>query len=178
MRVPDAMLRYATEELVLALRELRQDQIDAIHAVVGAGHFAEEPAVPWRLLHGAGKIISERNYYRVGKEDPETGRWLVRPGWKHQPAFLRALSLAKKLALAAAEQEELASVASARRAARLAAPRVVGNLVGLAVDESGRPVEHKDQIAAAKLVLQHAGMDADAEAPADGGEADWWMAAG
>lgn len=185
-RLPDAMLRYMTAELAEALAGLSQPQIDAIHRIVASGHLAEEPLAPWRMFSGEGAICSQTTWFKRGIADTETGRWLPghRPGWSHQKAFVDALQMAKRLARKLHTQEALQAVNEGVRAAQLASPDVVRNMVKLAtatkIGADGEKevigVEHKDQVAAAKVVLGYAKPEgADQQDEDEAG--DWWAAA-
>lgn len=185
-RLPDAMMRYMTAELAEALAGLSQPQIDAIHRIVSSGHLAEEPLAPWRMFTGEDAICSQTTWFKRGIADTETGRWLPghRPGWSHQKAFVDALQMAKRLARRLHLQEALAAVNESVRAAQMASPAVVRNMVKLAtdrmVDKDGKElpvgVEHKDQVAAAKVVLGYAKPDGEASEEEDAA-GDWWAAA-
>ncbi len=186
-RLPDAMMRYMTSELAEALAGLSQPQIDAIHRIVASGHLAEEPLAPWRMFTGEDAICSQTTWFKRGIADAETGRWLPghRPGWSHQKAFVDALQMAKRLARRLHLQEALAAVNESVRAAQMASPSVMRNMVKLAtaqaVNKDGElepvlGVEHKDQVAAAKVVLGYAKPDGVASEEEDAA-GDWWAAA-
>ena len=117
----------------------------------------------------------------------ETGRWLPghRPGWSHQKAFVDALQMAKRLARRLHLQEALAAVNESVRAAQMASPSVMRNMVKLATAQAANKdvelepvlgIEHKDQVAAAKVVLGYAKPDGAASEEEDAAN-DWWSAA-
>lgn len=186
-RLPDAMLRYMTAELAEALAGLSQPQIDAIHRIVESGYLAEEPLAPWRMVTGDKAICSQTTWFKRGIADAETGRWLPghRPGWSHQKPFVDALQMAKRLARQMHTQAAMAAVNDGVRAAQLASPAVVRNMVKLAtasvVDKEGKSIEvtgieHKDQVAAAKVVLGYVKPDGATQSD-DDAAGDWWTAA-
>lgn len=171
VRIPDAMLGYATYELAQRMTELSAQQRAAIGRIVQHCYLDCQPLAA--LLRGTDKICSETTYYRNGKMDAESGRWLVAPGWTHQPAFTAALEEAARLALQAQTRAELHAAQSAIRRARLAAEDVIYNMVGIV-----RTGQNRDSIAAGRLVLDVALRGLDAEpSDATGEAADWWKAA-
>lgn len=170
-RLPDRVAAYATYELAQKLAALSTQQRAAIDRLVQHVYVDNRPLAT--LFRGPEKICSEANYYRRGRIDEETGRWLIKPGWGHDKEFQDALSESVRLALQVQTREELASLQTARRRARLAAPNVIDSVILVATLG-----EEKLRSAAAKVVLDYAGAE-DQAGPTTGGSAedDWWKAA-
>lgn len=169
--LPDRVVGYATYELAEKLATLTPQQRAAIDRIVQHVYIENRPLAD--LLRGDDKIASEQRYYQRGAMDEQTGRWLKRPGWHHDPDFQAALKEARRLALVARTREELAAWQEAKRAARLATPTVVTGLISIAAI-----AEAKDRVAASKIILDYAkpdeSMTQDSETDA---EQDWWEAA-
>lgn len=171
-RKPDPMAGYATYELSQILGRLTAAQRGAVARIVEHHYIANRPMA--QLFQGDGRICTENTYYRRGKIDPETGEAKL-VGWSHQPDFIAALEMARRLALQARINEETSAVQEAVRRARLAAAPVMTGLVRIAAQaESDR-----DKIAASKHVLDIALKNTEfGDRPSDGGLADdWWQAA-
>lgn len=170
-RLPDRVAGYATHELAQKLAALSTQQRAAIDRLVQHVYIDNLPLA--QLFRGPDKICSEANYYRRGRVDEETGRWLIRPGWGHDKEFQDALSESVRLALQVQTREELASLQTARRKARMAAPSVIDALVSVATYGGD-----KLRAAAGKVVLDYASAEDQAGAVAgDSAEDDWWKAA-
>lgn len=184
--IPDRMVGYATYELAERLAALTTQQRAAIDRIVD--HVYVRNLALAELLRGDNPICSERRYYDKGKMDEQTGHWLKRPGWHHDPEFQAALKEAVRLALMARTREELAAWQQAKRTARMATPIVVAGLTSIAsatrleeVDgqlvEVPRATEDKDRIAAAKILLDYAKPDETIMETETDAEQDWWEAA-
>lgn len=184
--IPDAMLGYATEELVALLVELTPRQRAAIERIVEHVYIRNQPLVV--LLTGPNPICSERRYYDKGVFDEATGAWRKQPGWHHDPKFQAALKEARRLALMARTREELIAWQEAKRTARLATPLVVAGLTSIAnatelrnadgqMAEVARTTEDKDRIAAAKILLDYAKPEVTLDEAETNAEQDWWEAA-
>lgn len=168
-QLPDAMLGYATYELAELLGKLNSQQRAAVGRIVEHVYIANRPLS--ELLRGDDKICTESNYYRRGKIDPDTGQLATKPGWVHDPAFVEALSAARRLAIAARTREETTALAEAKRRARLATPGVVDGLQRIV--ERGE--KDSDKVSASKVILDYAGQP---EGEGVASEAsDWWEAA-
>lgn len=168
--IPDRMVGYATYELAERLASLTTQQRAAIDRIVDHVYVRNLPLA--ELLRGDDAVCSERRYYDKGKMDEQTGRWLKRPGWHHDPEFQAALKEAVRLVLMARTREELAAWQDAKRRARLATPGVVDGLISIAAI-----AEAKDRVSASKIILDYAKPDdltVEAETSA---EVDWWEAA-
>lgn len=166
------MANYATFELSEALTKLTVPQRIAIARIVEHVYLNNKPMAD--LFRGEGRICAETSYYRRGKLDEATGAWAVKPGWGHDERFQTALKMACRLALQTRTNEELASLASAKRKARLAAPDVVERLISIsrAADKDAARVN------AAKAVLDYATADTGESVNEETNEAeDWWKAA-
>ncbi len=174
-RLPDRVAGYATYELAQRLAALSPQQRAAIDLITQHVYINNQP---WAtLFRGEGRICSETNYYRRGRLDEETGRWLTKPGWGHDKEFQDALAEAVRLALQVQTREELAALQSAKRKARLAAPGVIDSLVQVATMG-----EDKLRAAAGKIVLDYgtapdAATDAATDQSGSSAEDDWWKAA-
>lgn len=183
-RLPDRVAGYATSELATKLAALSPQQRSAIDRIVEHVYVSNRP---WAdLFRGPGRICSEANYYRRGRMDEETGRWVIRPGWGHDRAFQDALAEAVRLALLVRSREELYAMQSAARAARLAMPKVITGALEMAhdqIEKDGKPsprgTEDKDRLAAMKFVYEVAGAESAGEIGTDAESAasDWWRAA-
>lgn len=171
-KLPDRVAGYATYELAEKLVRLSLQQRAAIDRIVQHVYLS---GLPWSpLFKGDDKICGEAFYYRRGAIDPETGSWKTKPGWGHDKEFLDALDTAARLALSVRAKEEFAALATAKRKARLAAPKVVDSLIGVATNG-----EDKLRAAAGKVVLDYAGApDSEHAGAVTSDEADWWKAAG
>lgn len=182
------MLRYMTWELEEQLSRLSAPQVTAINRVIEAGHLVDEPLAPYRLFVGCDAVCSRNTWVKRGTLDPATGSWRG-VGWSHQPAFVAALQLAKKLARRVQVEESLQAVRQAVQRARLASPHVVEELVSIATGQTvvrqadgtwlklDRASVDKDRIAASRVVLGVATADPAVEEGTDGLAADWWTAA-
>lgn len=188
-KLPDRIAGYATYELVEKLLLLSPQQRAAIDRIVQQVYVENQP---WAsLFRGADKICNEANYYRRGALDEQTGGWLRKPGWAHDKPFQDALAEAARLALTVRSKEELAALQTARRRARLASGAIIEQLVSIATQIVPQPLpdgrvmsinrmtEDKDSIAASKVLLDYAGLGAEAEAAdvTSSDEDDWWKAA-
>jgi hypothetical protein len=170
-RLPDRVAGYATYELAQRLAALSPQQRAAIDLITQHVYIDNKP---WAaLFRGESRICSETNYYRRGRMDEATGRWLTRPGWGHDKEFQDALAEAVRLALQVQTREELTALQSAKRRARLAAPGVVDALVQVATLG-----EDKLRATAGKIVLDYGSTSSPAEqVGGDSAEDDWWKAA-
>lgn len=187
-KLPDRIAGYATYELVEKLVLLSPQQRAAIDRIVQAVYVDNQP---WSsLFRGADKICNEANYYRRGALDEQAGGWLRKPGWAHDKQFQDALAEAARLALTVRSKEELVALQTARRRARLASGAIIEQLVSIATQIVPQPLpdgrvmsinrmtEDKDSIAASKVLLDYAGLGAEAEAAdVTSDEQDWWKAA-
>lgn len=166
------MASYATYELSEALAKLTVPQRAAIARIVEHVYLNNKPMAD--LFKGSDRICAETSYYRRGKLDEETGRWLIKPGWGHDEQFQAALIMASRLALQSRTNEELASLATAKRKARLAAPDVVDRLISI----SRSADKDAARVNAAKTLLDYAAADAGGAVNEETNEAeDWWKAA-
>lgn len=181
--LPDRVVGYATYELAEKLAGLTPQQRAAIDRIVQHVYIENRPLAD--LLRGDDKIASEQRYYQRGAVDEQTGRWLKRPGWHHDPDFQAALKEARRLALMARTREELSAWQEAKRTARLATPIVVAGLTSIAnatelrqvegeMVEVERRTEDKDRIAAAKILLDYAKPDESMMESDTDAEQDWW----
>ena len=170
-RLPDRIAGYATYELAQKLASLSPQQRGAIDLITQHVYIENKP---WAaLFRGEGRICSETNYYRRGRLDEETGRWIAKPGWGHDKDFQDALAEAVRLALQVQTREELTALQSARRKARLSAPGVVDSLVAVATRG-----DDKLRATAGKIVLDYGTVaDVATDQPGAGAEDDWWKAA-
>lgn len=75
-----------TPELRAMLQELTPLQHEAIARIIEAGHYAQTPAIPGRMMKGRDRVCAAVTFYAP------------RTGWKRQPQFMDALALAKRLA--------------------------------------------------------------------------------
>lgn len=165
------MAGYTTYELSLLLGKLTGPQREAIARIVPHCYVENKPLAA--LLSGENKIVSEATYYRKGTVDPETGQ-AKNVGWSHQAAFVEALDMARRLAIATRIGEETHAVQEAVRRARLAAAPIMTGLVRIAANADA----DRDRIAASKEVLGIALRDTQfGDRPTDGDLADdWWRA--
>ena len=113
---PSRMAGYVTYELSLKLAVLSTQQRAAIDRIVAHVYILNRPLS--ELLRGDDKICGEERYYRRGKLDEETGRWVRPPGWHHDKPFQDALGEAVRLALQARSREELVAIQNAKRRAK------------------------------------------------------------
>ena len=186
---PDAMAGYLTYELSQLLGKLTAQQRGAVARIVEHHYIANRPLA--ELFRGENPICAERRYYGQGRVDPETGK-AHDVGWSHQPDFVAALDMARRLALQTRVNEETHAVKEAVRRARLAAAPIIGKLAQIAlgpgrtktIDDkgqifiSGEPIENRDRIAAGKYLMDVALKNTEfGERPTDGDLADdWWKA--
>jgi len=202
MRVPDELAHLQNDELVAKLTRLTNNQVRGIAAIVASGYTTEAIICPRHLLHGDDKICSSDMMYRAGRYNDEEQRWTLSPGWSRQPAFMDALNLAKRLALRYDIDDEYVAIRQTNRRARMASPDIMQEMIRIALarpsmpftssmspTESGQiqivvdntidanPATPRDQVAAATLILKHAGLDAIPDDDGDNPEADWWKAA-
>lgn len=169
--LPDRVVGYATYELAEKLAGLTPQQRAAIDRIVQHVYIENRPLAD--LLRGDDKIASEQRYYQRGAMDEQTGRWLKRPGWHHDPDFQAALKEAKRLALMVRTREEMTVLANAKRKARLASDDIVDQLL----DVARHGEKGNERVAASKVLLDYAGPgDMTTEAETDA-EQDWWEAA-
>lgn len=168
--LPDRVVGYATYELAEKLATLTPQQRAAIDRIVQHVYIENRPLAD--LLRGDDKVASEQRYYQRGAMDEQTGRWLKRPGWHHDPEFQAALKEAVRLALMARTREELAAWQDAKRRARLATPGVVDGLISIA-----SVAEAKDRVSASKILLDYAKPDDLIVETETSAEVDWWEAA-
>lgn len=183
--LPDRVAGYATYELVEKLTQLTPQQRAAVDRIVQHVYIENRPLA--HLFRGPDRICAEPKFYQRGVIDPETGRWVRKPGWHHDKAFQAALGEAVRLALLVRTREELHALQGAARAARLAMPKVITGALEMAhaeqVNRQGnteaRPTEDKDRLAAMKFVYDVAGAttESDTGAAAESAAADWWKAA-
>lgn len=178
---------WVTPELQERIEALPPKQAHAVLRIVQ--HVRIERKSLDQLLDGEGRICPRSTYYQRPKIDEETGR-IVRPaGWHYDPAFQSVLQDATKAAGTWLTQQGIDALTLAMEAARLAAPAITHNMIGIAtatgpqVDEEGetltRGPEYRDMISAAKLVLDYAtGPLPEAAKEVETTEAvDWWKAA-
>ena len=168
---PDAMAGYLTYELSQLLGKLTTQQRGAVARIVEHHYIANRPLA--ELFRGENPICAERRYYGQGRVDPETGK-AHDVGWSHQPDFVAALDMARRLALQTRVNEETHAVKEAVRRARLAAAPILSGLVRIAAQADS----DRDKIAASKEVLGIALKNTEfGDRPADGDLADdWWKA--
>lgn len=175
---------YANDDLLDQLADLTPKQRAAIPRIVDHVYLRNLPIL--QLLDGPDPPCARRVYYQRGEIDAETGHWLRRPGWGHNPKFQKALRLAARLAIRAQYDEKMAAMALASYKAGMAAPDYVDTLIAIARQarlENGilmvRMTEDKDSIAAAK-VLNDMGQSVNRlpdDESSDSDAADWWAAA-
>lgn len=191
------MIAYATEGMIEKLLPLTPPQRAAIDRIVDHVYIRNQPIA--HLFQGDDKICTEANYYRNGIMHPDTGQWKRKPGWGKDPAFVEALREAARLALTARTREELTAWAEAKRRARLATPSIVESAIDIVTGttvaraqltgeilydpDTGEPAivprsMDKDRVAAAKILLDYARLDAVAGAgeAEESEELDWWRA--
>jgi len=179
-KIPNAHVNFVTWELSEAMRVLSQQQADAIFRIaVTEGHIVDDPLAPYRLFVGDDKICSKALWVRKpgvsakGKE--------IKPGWSHQPAFVNALQMAKRLARQRRAGAMQSAMDEAAELAQEASPDVIREMVQIArnQDEDGnqREVKESDQVRAGALVWKIASDTAN-ESESDSEIAnDWWGAA-
>lgn len=169
--MPLGMMRFMTFELAEALMKLSQQQVQAIWRIIESGHLVEEPLAPYSLIRGDNPICSESVWKRTGRRR-KNGSWSESPGWSHQEEFIAALKLAKRQVLAQVSAENVTSLRRGRTILQRGMPEASRRMVELATgyqvgsdgefvkDDAGKPVavtvEHKDQIAASKFVIDTA----------------------
>jgi len=165
------MAGYQTYELSQLLGKLSAAQRGAVARIVEHHYIANRPLR--ELFTGENPICSEITYYRRGTVDPHTGQ-AKRVGWSHQPDFVAALEMARRLALQTRVNEEAHAVQEAVRRARLAAAPIMTGLVRIAAQAEA----DRDKIAASKEVLGIALKNTEfGDRPTDGDLADdWWKA--
>ena len=193
-RLPDTMLGYLTAELEEAIRPLEQRQIRFIADLIAAGYFAEEPLAPYAFLFGSPSPTAEyarwegrisRNAWADLPQYDDAGNLTRKPGWSHQPDFVRALTLAKKLARRRHARALIEQIETAYTLAAQAGPDVMGKLIEIATDTAtgpdGAPIARgtrdNDTInAAAKIlpILAQLRQEAGEEEERDDEAADWW----
>ena len=195
-RLPDTMLGYLTAELEEAIRPLEQRQIRFIADLIAAGYFAEEPLAPYAFLFGSPSPTAEyarwegrisRNAWADLPQYDDAGNLTRKPGWSHQPDFVRALTLAKKLARRRHARALIEQIERTYDLAAAAGPDVMAGLIQIATDteigEDGAPRRREtrdmDRIAAASKILPllaQLRQEAGAEEDRDDEAADWWGA--
>lgn len=168
-----------SEELDRKLAGLSPKQVAAIERIVSMGYVTEEPVAPRAIFTGPDAVCTFDTFYRRGKWDVEQQKWKAKPGWKWQPDFTEALSLAKRLVLQARTVEEIDRVRKIRSLALDNAADVLEYLVAIATDSDkldGDRKPNKDRVQAAAYVLKYAGLDQDYLVPsqADTAEEEWW----
>ena len=193
-RPPDSMLGYMTAELEEAIRPLSQRQIRFISDLIAAGYFAEEPLAPYAFLFGSTSPNAEydrwpgkmgRNAWADVPKFDEDGKLIKSPGWSHQPAFVHALTLAKKLARRRHSRALIEQIERTYNLAAAAGPDVMGKLIEIATDTAigadgapmARGTRDNDTInAAAKIlpILAQLRQEAGDEEERDDEAADWW----
>lgn len=195
-KLPATMLAYMTAELEDALRPLSHQQVEFINELIAAGYTADQPLAPYPFLFGSDAANTEwtrgrhapsrHTWARLPKFDDD-GNLTTTPGWSHQPAFVHALTLAKRLARRRRARSMVEQIEAAYTMTADAGPEIVANLIRLAtdtdLDEAGNPrprgTRDIDQIAAAaKLlpILAELRQAAREEQDADDEAADWWSA--
>lgn len=194
-KLPATMLAYMTAELEDALRPLSHQQVEFINELIAAGYTADQPLAPYPFLFGGspnsdftrGKHAPSRHTWaRLPKFDDD-GNLTATPGWSHQPAFVHALTLAKRLARRRRARQMIDQIEAAYTMTAGAGPAIVANLIRMATDttlaDDGSPMARGtrdiDQItAAAKLlpILAELRQAAQDEQAADDEAADWWSA--
>ena len=190
------MLGYMTAELEEAIRPLNQRQIRFIADLIAAGYFAEEPLAPYAFLFGSPSPTAEytrwegrisRNAWADLPQYDDAGNLTRKPGWSHQPDFVRALTLAKKLARRRHARALIEQIERTYDLAAAAGPDVMMGLINIAtdsyVDANGarhiRGTEDKDQIAAAAKILPILAQlrkEVGDKEDRDDEAADWWGA--
>lgn len=200
VNVPRWAVQWMTFELAEALAKLSQQQVTAIFRIVQAGHLVDDPVAPYSLIRGAPggppPICSEAVWKKAGKQRAD-GSWERRPGWSHQDEFLAALRLAKRLARQQMAAQALGGVTKGVGLLQMGMPKAALRLLELSMGqrltEEGQPqmdakgdpmlidVEHRNQIAASKIVIDVAlAQAAAAEERAQQSDPTaqaWWDAA-
>ena len=188
------MLGYMTAELEEAIRPLEQRQIRFIADLIAAGYFADEPLAPYAFLFGSTSPNAEYTRWegRIGRNTwsdvpqyDEDGQLVKSPGWSHQPAFVGALTLAKKLARRRQARHLIEQIENAYNMAAAAGPSVVGKLIEIATDLAtgadgatyARGTRDADTISAAGKILPILAQlreEAGDKEERDDEAADWW----
>lgn len=176
-RLPDRMMGYMTFELAEALAPLTPRQCAAIDAIIAAGHIVDEPLAPYSMIgSGDNQICSESIWVRRPKIDPETGAVIKKAGWSHQPEFVRALQMAKRIARRHKAEAIQRAMASAAEIAATSLPDVMVNAAEIATAQ--RDSRDTDQIAAGKFLADFARASSVDTTQTEADESDdWWLAA-